>query len=185
MSRRQKDPLRALSVEERAELQRLSRSHSVPAAQVARATALLAIADGQSFTAAAQKAGRRDPDTVSAWVARFNREGLATVVPRHGGGPRIRYDDTAQRRILAEAQRIPDRTRDGTATWSLSTLQRALRHAEDGLPTVSTYTLWQVLHQAGQSRQKSRTWCDTGVVVRKRKRGAVTVTDPDAGAKKS
>jgi transposase len=185
MARRQKNPLRTLSAEERAELKRLSRSHSVPAAQVARATALLAIADGQSFTAAAQKAGRRDPDTVSAWVARFNREGLATVVPRHGGGPRIRYDDTAQRRILAEAQRIPDRTRDGTATWSLSTLQRALRQAEDGLPTVSTYTIWQVLHQAGQRWQKSRTWCDTGVVVRKRKRGAVTVTDSDAGAKKS
>jgi transposase len=185
MSRRQKDPLRPLSAEERTALERLSRSQRAPAAQVARATALLAIADGQSYTAAAQKAGRRDNDTVAAWVARFNREGLAAAVPRHGGGSPIRYGDTAQRRILAEAQRIPDRTRDGTATWSLSTLQRALRQAEDGLPTVSTFTLWQVLHHAGRRWQKSRTWCDTGVVVRKRKRGAITVTDPDAMAKKS
>ena len=67
----------------------------------------------------------------------------------------------------------------------MSTLQRVLRQAEDGLPTVSTYTIWQVLHHAGRRWQKSRTWCDTGVVVRKRKRGAVTVTDPDAVAKKS
>jgi len=185
MSRRQKDPLRALSAEERTTLTRLSRSHRAPAAEVARATALLAIADGESYTAAAQKVGRRDNDTVARWVKRFNLEGLAAVVPRHGGGPPIRYTDAAQRRILAEAQRIPDRTRDGTATWSLSLLQRALRQAENGLPTISTYTIWQVLHHAGRSWQKSRTWCDTGVVVRKRRRGAVTVTDPDAVAKKS
>lgn len=185
MSRRQTNPLRALSAEERTALTQLSRSQRMPAAQVARAVALLAVADGQSYTAAARKAGRRDNDTVAEWVARFNREGLPAVVPRHGGGPPIRYADVEQRRILAEVQRIPDRTRDGTATWSLSMLQRALRQAEDGLPTISTYTIWQVLHQAGRSWQKSRTWCDTGVVVRKHKRGVVRVSDPDAVAKKS
>src|SRR3954449_7439585 len=36
-----------------------------------------------------------------------------------------------------------------------------------------------------RSWQKSRTWCDTGVVVRKRKWGVFMVSDPDAGAKKS
>src|ERR671931_884919 len=87
MSRRQKDPLRALSVEERAELTRLSRSQSAPAAWVARATALLAVAEGQSYLAAARQAGRRDNDTVAAWVARFNREGLPAVRPRPGGRP--------------------------------------------------------------------------------------------------
>jgi transposase len=86
---------------------------------------------------------------------------------------------------LAEARRPPDRSRDGTATWSLSTLQRALRRATDGLPKVSTYTIWQTLHGAGLSWQKSRTWCETGVVVRKRKRGGpVVVSDPDAAGKK-
>jgi transposase len=138
VSRRQKDPLCALSAEERAELTRLSYSQSAPAAQVARATALLAVADGQSYLAAARQVGCRDNDTVAAWVRRFNCAGLAAVVPRHGGGPPIRHGAAAQRRILAEAQRAPDRARDGTATWSLSTLQRALRGAEDGLPRVST-----------------------------------------------
>src|ERR687883_494573 len=88
MSRRQRDPLRALSAEERAELTRLSRSRSAPAAWVARATALLAVAEGQSYLAAARQAGRRDNDTVAAWGARFNREGLAAVRPRQGGGRR-------------------------------------------------------------------------------------------------
>src|SRR5918911_633001 len=184
MSRRQRDPLRALSAEERAELTRLSRSRSAPAAWVARATALLAVAEGQSYLAAARQAGRRDNDTVAAWVARFNREGLAAVRPRQGR-PSIRYGAAAQRRILAEGRRLPDRERDGTATWSLSTLQRALRRAADGLATVSTYTIWRTLHGAGLSWQKSRTWCETGVVVRKRKRGGpVVVRDPDAVGKK-
>jgi transposase len=108
------------------------------------------------------------------------------VVPRHGGGPPIRYGEAQQRRILAEAGRIPDRGRDGTATWSLSTLQLALRRTEDGLPTVSTHTIWRTLHAAGLSWQEDRTWCATGVVVRKRRRGGtVVVTDPDAAAKKS
>jgi hypothetical protein len=50
---------------------------------------------------------------------------------------------------------------------------------------VSTYTIWQTLHQAGWSWQKDRSWCDTGKVKRKRKNGVVEVTDPDALPKKT
>ena len=114
-------------------LSRLSRSQSAPAAQVARARALLAVAEGQSCTRAAERVGRATGDTVARWVAGFNRDGLAAVVPRHGGGHRVRYGEAAQRRILAEVARAPERARDGTATWSLNTLRDALRRAEDGL----------------------------------------------------
>src|SRR5215213_3915033 len=93
MSRRRTDPLRALSEDERRALGRLSRSHRATAAQVAPATALLAVADGQGYLAAARRVGRRDGDTVAAWVARFNREGLAAVRPARGGGRPIRYAD--------------------------------------------------------------------------------------------
>src|SRR5215218_6790894 len=131
MSRRQKDPLRPLSDAERTSLSRLCRSHGAPAAQVARARALLAVADGQSDTTAARLVGRRTGETVARWVAGFNRDGLAAVVPRHGGGHRVRYGAAEQRRILTEAARPPDRARDGTATWSLATLRAALRRADD------------------------------------------------------
>jgi hypothetical protein len=61
-----------------------------------------------------------------------------------------------------------------------------LRRAEDGLPTVSTYTIWRTLREAGLSWQRSRTWCSTGTVSRKRRDGgAVAVTDVDAAAKKT
>jgi transposase len=168
MSRRQKDPLRALRDEERKALARLSRSRRAPAARVARARALLALAGGQSYMAAAQLAGRRNGDTVARWVARFNAEGLAAVIPRHGGGHPLRYGEREQRRILTEIGRPPDRERDGTATWSLSTLRTALRRAPDGLPGVSTHTIGRALHAGGFSWQKSRTWCETGTVLRKR-----------------
>ena len=143
------------------------------------------MAEGQGYTAAARLVGRRTGDTVARWVAGFNRDGLSAVVPRHGGGHPVHYGEAEQRRILAEVARPPDRARDGTANWSLNTLRAALRRAEDGLPGVSTYTIGRALHGAGLSWQKSRTWCETGAVVRKRKRdGLVTITDPDAAAKR-
>src|SRR4051812_42649102 len=58
MSRRQKDPLGPLSEAERIMFSQLSRSQSAPAAQAARARALLAVAEGQSYTRAAQLVGR-------------------------------------------------------------------------------------------------------------------------------
>src|ERR1044071_4535008 len=185
MSRQRNDPLRPLTADERQELPRRSRALSAPAAQVERARALLALADGASYTAAAHQVGRRHNETISAWVSRFNRDGLAAVRPGHGGGPRIRSGADAQPRILTEWARTPQRDQDGTATWSLSLLQNALRHAPDGLPQVSTFTIWRTLHASGLSWQKSRTWCETGVAMRRRKHGVVRVSDPDALAKKS
>src|SRR5215213_9514921 len=113
MSRHRQDPLRPLTPDERIALTRLSRSPSAPAAQVERARALVAIADGASYTAAAHQIGRRHNETISAWVSRFNRDGLAAVRPGHGGGPRIRYGADAQQRILAEWARTPRREQDG------------------------------------------------------------------------
>src|SRR3954451_11315446 len=184
MSRHRTDPLRPLTADERQELTRLSRSLSAPAAQVERARALLAIADGASYTAAAHQIGRRHTETISAWVSRVNRDGLAAVRPGYGSGARTRYGADAQQRILTEWARAPQRDQDGTATWSLSLLQRALRQAPDGLPRVSPFTIWRTLHEAGLSWQKSRTWCETGVATRRRKHGVVRVSDPDAAVKR-
>ena len=143
------------------------------------------MADGQSYTMAAQLVGRATGDTVARWVAAFNRDGLIAVKPRHGGGHSVRYGEAEQRRILAEVARVPERARDGTATWSLARLREALRRAEDGLPGFSTCTVGRALHAAGYSWQKGRSWRDTGVAVRKRKcEGLVAATDPDAAAKR-
>jgi transposase len=137
------------------------------------------------YTEAARLVGRCCGDVVSQWVARFNAEGLAALEPRPGGAPPVTYGTTERERILAEARRTPDRERDGTATWSLTTLRRALREAEDGLPKVSTYTIWLVLREAGWTWQKDTSWCETGKVQRKRDGQVVEVSDPDATPKKT
>ncbi len=82
MSRRQGDPFRLLSEAERTLLSRLSRSQIAPAAQVTRARALLAVANGQSYTMTAHLVGRRNGETVARWMAGFNRDGLTAVVNR-------------------------------------------------------------------------------------------------------
>jgi hypothetical protein len=152
---------------------------------VAHAKALLAVADGASFTDAARAAGRRARRAVACLVARFNKVGLAALDRRQGGGPAIQYGHPERERILQEFRRAPERERDGTATWSLTTLQRALRAAPDGLPRVSTSTILYTLWDTGYSWQESRTWCRTGTVVRRRKDGPVEVTDPDTAPKKT
>lgn len=184
MSRRQKESLRPLAVDEAAWLQQVSRARSRPASQVARARALLAVASGQTYTAAARAVGRRSGDAVSQLVARFNRQGVAAIEPEHGGGPTPRYTAAERERVLAEFRRTPDRERDGTATWSIATLQRALHRVPDGLPGISADTVWRVLREADCTRQRSRSWCETGRAVRQRKAGPVVVVDPDAEAKR-
>ena len=185
MTRRQKAPLRELTDEEREWLEKIAHSRSEPISHVLRAKEILSVANGQSYTQAARQVGRTSGDPVAELVGRFNQEGLNAIQPTHGGGPALKYGTAERERILAEFRRTPDPEQDGTKTWSLLTLQRALRRAPDGLSEVSTDTIRAVLHAAGYSWQKSRTWCETGQVVRRRKRGKVVVTDPDAEAKKT
>lgn len=185
MSRRQEHPLRRISQEEQIELEQMSRSSSCPAEWVRRATLLLLVERGASYLAAARQVGRRNGEGVSALVARFNREGLEALIPRHGGGPARKYDTVERARIVTEVKRSPDCRQDGTATWSLNLLKRALRAAPNGLPQVSTDTIRKVMLEAGYSWQQNRTWCETGQVVRQRKSGAVVVQDEDSEAKKT
>src|SRR6266540_3306202 len=126
MAHPQKLRLRALSADEQEALEAVARAGSERADRVARAKALLAVA-------------------VARLEARFNAEGLVALAPGHGGGPPVAYGAAARERILREFRRVPDREGDGTATWSLTTLQRALRAAPDGLPCVSTKTLLYAL----------------------------------------
>jgi transposase len=172
----QKEGLRAVTEEEKGALQRLAMATSARVDRVRRAVALLAVAAGQPFAAAAQQAGFRSGTAVAKLVERFNQQGVAAVRLAPGRGRKVTYAAAARARIVATAQRAPDRREDGTATWSLSTLQRTLRR--EGFPTLGATTIRRVLEAAGSSYQRTRTWCPTGTAQRKRKDGVVTVVDP-------
>jgi transposase len=176
MATRKHEPLRPLTIAEQAALTRIVKATSERADRMRRAAALLALAEGASFARAARQAGFRSERSVAKLVGRFQRRGLAALNIATGRGRRPTYDAAARARIVATAQRAPDRRVDGTATWSLGTLRRTLRR--ECLPRVGTSTIRRVLRDAGGSYQRTRTWCPTGTARRVRKSGVVTVTDP-------
>jgi transposase len=182
MAAAQKEGLRALTAAEEGALGRVARASSERVDRSRRAVALLAVAQGASFAEAARRAGLRSGSAVAGLVARFNRRGLAALGVAGGRGRRPTYDTAARARIVAAAQREPDRRADGTAEWSLSTLQRALR--EGDFPRIGATTIRRVLEDAGASYQRTRTWCPTGTAQRARKAGVVRVVDPQTEEKR-
>ncbi len=182
MATPQKEPLRDVTTVERAALEQIARASSERVDRVRRATALLTVARGASFAQAAVQAGFRSGGAVADLVIRFNRHGMAALTIAAGRGRKPTYDASARGRIVATAQAQPERRQDGTATWSLGTLQRRLRR--DGMTQVGTSTIRRVLQDAGSSYQRSRTWCPTGTAQRVRKRGVVTVIDPQTEEKR-
>jgi len=182
MARSQKEALRTLSGEERATLEQMIRRTSERVDRVRRARAILVVSEGQGFAAAARGSGLRSATTVANLVGRFNREGLGALNIGAGRGRKPSYDASARAEIVATAQREPERRHDGTATWSLLTLQRSLR--KDKYPRIGATTIRRVLEQAGSSYQRTRSWCPTGTAKRVRKSGVVTVTDPKTEEKR-
>ena len=143
----QREPLRRLSDQERAALKRIAGSGSERIDHVRRAVALLAVEQRGVYAHAAEDSGLRSITTVADLVARFNRHGLAAIRIARGRGRKSSYQPAERAQIVATAQRQPDRRSDGTASWSLSTLQRTLRRS--GLPQVGTSTIRRVLQDAG------------------------------------
>ena len=176
MAPQQKERVRALTTEGRETLERVRQATSGRHDEVQRATALLAVAQGHSFAEAGRRAGYVGGGTVHALVKRFNARGLAALAIAPGRGPRVRYDAATRAQVVALAQRSPDRKVDGTATWSLSTLERAVRR--EIFPAPKARTIARILRDAGSASQKTRTWCPTGTAERKRQAGVVRVVDP-------
>ena len=176
MSKPRKEPLRALTEQEQQELLCIAKATFERLDVIKRATALLAVAAGQGFSQAAHAAGFNCGDTVCKLVQRFNRGGLTALLIARGRGRKPTYTDEDRQNILAALTSEPARSVDGSATWSLSLLEEKLR--ETSLPKVGASTISRTLHQAGYVFGRSRTWCQTGSVLRKRKEGVVRGQDP-------
>jgi transposase len=182
MGRPRKEELRELKEEEWQELKRVVKATSEQIDAVKRAKALLAVAAGATLTGAGQEAGL-SREAVAQMVVRFNQRGLAVLEIAAGRGRKPTYTSEQRARVLAEVQREPDREKDQTATWSLMLLRDALRKTD--LPQIAAETIREVLHEAGYSYQRTRTWCRTGYALRVRKSGTVTVYDSQTLEKKS
>jgi transposase len=181
MGRAVKEGLRSFAKPEEQELQRIVKATSERVDTVRRAKALLAVAAGKSRTAAGQEAGL-SREGVSQVVKGFNQRGLDVLSIATGRGRKPTYTNEQRGRIVREVQREPDRKEDQTATWSLMMLRAALR--ETDLPEIAAETIREVLHEAGYSYQRTRTWVRTGYALRVRKSGTVTTYDQETPEKK-
>ena len=183
MAAQQQAPLRALTDDEVTELTRCARATSERWDRRQRAQALLAVANGASFSETARQVGYRTGDSVARLVERFHRTGLLTLEIAGGRGRPPTYGAEARTTIVVTAQAPAERQSDGTATWSLKLLERALRRRPP-FARVSADTIRRVLGEAGASYQRTRTWCVTGTSERLHTQGRVLVCDPDTEAKK-
>ncbi len=181
MGRPVKEGLRSFTKPEEQELQRVMKATSERIDSVRRAKALLAVAAGKSRTKASQEAGL-SREGVTQVVKGFNQRGLDILSIATGRGRKLTYTSQQQARIVAQLQREPNRKADQTATWSLMTLRAALRKTD--LPEIAAETIRQVLHEAGYSYQRTRSWVRTGYALRKRKSGTVTTYDQETPEKK-
>src|SRR3954447_25563751 len=87
----QQERLRPLTIAEQRELKRITKASSERVDRVKRAAAVLAVAGGQSFSAAARAAGFRSPGAVTYLVRRFNQVGLGALKIAAGRGRRPTY----------------------------------------------------------------------------------------------
>jgi transposase len=186
MSHQKRAGLRELTETERETLNKVARSRSESVEVVGRARSLLAVADGAGFADGARAGGRKSGYGVGKLVERFNRTGvgLNALHSQPGQGCKATYTAEDCAVVLEEFRRAPDREIDGTGTWSLTTLQRALRKYPK-LAKISRDTISGILHEAGLTWQRDRTWCETGVSIRAGKYGTKVVIDPDKEAKKT
>jgi len=154
----QKVPLRQLTQQEREELSRKAQSSSERVDIVKKAKALLAVANGCTFTTAGKETGM-SREGVSQLVQRFSQRGLGVLVIAPGRGRKPTYTSQDHERILQEVQRCPHLDTDQSTVWSLSLLQRSLR--SKGLPHLGSTTIRHVLQIHGWSYQQTRTWQQT------------------------
>ena len=100
MPRAALQPLRELTDVERQHVAALMRATSERADVRQRAVALLAVAAGESYTAAARRAGYASGEAVSRLVQRINARGLAALAIAPGRGRKPTYSAADRQQIL-------------------------------------------------------------------------------------
>lgn len=111
-----------LTIDERHELERRTRSRKGRAEDARRARVLLMLADGASFAAITTAVGCY-PDYITRWKRRFETERLAGLAAKYRGQPARVRTPAMEARILAKTQQRPP---DGSTHWSTRKLAKVL-----------------------------------------------------------
>jgi transposase len=111
-----------VTTDERAELQRRTRSRKIRAEDARRARVILMLADGESFTAIAAAVGCY-PAYITRWKERFDTERLDGLRAKYRGQPATVRTPALEARVLAKTRQQPP---DGSTHWSTRKLGKVL-----------------------------------------------------------
>ena len=122
-----------LTAEEREELVRWSKSRSLPAGDVFKATLILALADGNSYSRIEAELNTARP-TIARWKKRFEKDRIAGLEERHKGSSPRRITPAVQARAIRKTQETPP---DGSTHWSCRKMAAAI-----GISPATVQRIW-------------------------------------------
>jgi len=122
-----------LTAEEREELTRWSKSRTLAAGEVFKATLILALADGKSYSTVEAELNTSRP-TIARWKARFESDRIAGLEGRHKGSRPRKVTPAVQARLLKKTQQKPS---DGSTHWSCRKMAAAV-----GLSPATVQRIW-------------------------------------------
>ena len=127
-----------LTGEERAELEQMTQSRTLPAGDVFRARLVLMLADGLPYRTIQERLDTTAP-TISRWRERFESQRVAGLLEiRHPGQKPSVITPALQAKVLEASRRKPN---DGSTHWSCRKMAQHLKVSKD--------TVHRIWHKAG------------------------------------
>ena len=148
---------RRRSDEEGQRLLQIARRGKHGSVRVRRAMIIMASASGTPVSAIARLVAA-DEDTVRDVIHLFNAKGLAALDPRGAGGRPRRISDEDIEVIVEAATTRPEKLGLPFTCWSVRKLAAYLASRPGRPVRVRRERLRQILHAAGISFQRTRTW---------------------------
>jgi transposase len=173
--------LRALTEEERAKIERLTRARAAPVRLVTRAR-IIELAAHQLTVPTIAKRLDMSEKAVRHWITCFEQAGLEGLedAPRSGRPPT--YSEDERSRVIAKARSLPPKPTDGadgvvppTCHWTLDRLQEDL--AKGGLP-IKRSQIRRILKAEHIKWQRPRTWLESDDPEFAGKRGRSSTSTP-------
>ena len=127
-----------LTADERAELEQMTQSRTLPAGDVFRARLVLMLADGLPYRTIQERLDTTAP-TISRWRDRFEKRRVAGLLEvRHPGQKPSVITPSLQAKVLEASRRKPN---DGSTHWSCRKMAKHLKISKD--------TVQRIWHKAG------------------------------------
>jgi len=150
--------LRALTTEEKAEIERLaaSRKESIRLVQRARIIAAMAEDPALTATAAGYKAGFKSSAIGPLWVKRFNEDGLAGLEDRPRPGRKPVHSEAVRSALISLALQKPRSLGYPFELWTLERLQTAFKERQG--VHLSDSTIWTWMADEGFQWKRQQSW---------------------------